>query len=99
MARKSNLSVVTAETPAPPKKLMTVEQAAKSGTHLDLLEAMGARIASAVSDVNCPPRDLAALTRRLQEIAKEISAIDAAAKQEADENDEVADEAFDTEAL
>ncbi len=99
MSLKPSLKVVTDETPVVPKRSLTVDKAATSGIHRDLLEAMRDRIATAVADVNCPPRDLAALTRRLQEIAKEISAIDAAAKQEADEDDEVADEAFDTEAL
>ena len=47
--------------------------------------AMRRRIAKTVEDPNCPPRDLAALTRRLQEISREIEAIDARAKQEADE--------------
>ena len=38
---------------------------------------MRARVASAVEAPNTPPRDLAALTRRLLEIANEISAIEA----------------------
>ena len=84
--RKPNLSVVKPGDPPPePKKTMTLEDAAKSGTHRDLLVAMRDRIATAVQDPNCPPRDLAALTRRLNEIAKDIRALDLAAKQEADE--------------
>ena len=64
----------------------TVAQAAESGDHYDLLVAMRERIAKTVSDPGCPPRDLAALTRRLQDIAKEIDQIDQRRKQEADED-------------
>ena len=59
--------------PSKPRKL-TVSQAAASGDHRDLLVAMRERVAKTVSDPECPPRDLAALTRRLQDIAKEIEA-------------------------
>ena len=69
---------------AAPKPL-TLAEAAKSGDHRALLVAMRDRIATAVQDPECPPRDLAALTRRLNEIAKDIRALDAAAQQEADE--------------
>jgi len=55
-----------------------VAQAAKSGGHRELLVAMRDRIAEAVAKPDCPPRDLAALTRRLQDIAKDIAALDAA---------------------
>jgi len=57
------------------------------------------RIAKTVEDPNCPPRDLAALTRRLIEIAREIEALDAAAEQEASESVDVADEDFDVSAV
>jgi hypothetical protein len=56
---------------------------------------MRERIARTVSNPDCPPRDLAALTRRLQEIAKEIDAIDLRAKQEAREDAASADEEWD----
>ena len=72
------------ETPAP-KKPQTVAEAAKTGDHKALLVAMRDRIALTVADPDCPPRDLAALTRRLNEIAKDIRAMDLAAQQEADE--------------
>jgi len=55
----------------------SVTEAASEGSRLDLLVAMRARVASAVEDPNTPPRDLAALTRRLLEIANEIAAIEA----------------------
>ena len=72
------------ENPAP-KKPQTVAEAAKTGDHKALLVAMRDRIALTVADPECPPRDLAALTRRLNEIAKDIRALDLAAQQEADE--------------
>lgn len=42
----------------------------------DLLVAMRDRVAKDVENPNTPARDLAALTRRLMEITKEIDAID-----------------------
>ena len=67
-------------------KPQTVAEAASSGDHRALLVAMRDRVAVAVQNPECPPRDLAALTRRLADIAKEIKALDLAAKQEADES-------------
>jgi len=78
----------------------TVAQAAASGSHRALLVAMRERIAQTVSNPDCPPRDLAALTRRLQDIAKEIEGIDLRAKEEgADAADVANDEDWDAEAL
>jgi hypothetical protein len=65
-------------------KRKSVGQAAAGGDRRELLVAMRARVATAVEDPNTPARDLAALTRRLLEIAKEIEAIDST-----DEEDEV----------
>ena len=59
---------------APRRK--TVAQAAAGGSQRELLVALRSRIASAVADPNCPARDLAALSRRLLEIAKDIEALD-----------------------
>jgi hypothetical protein len=68
--------------------------------HRELLVAMRERISQAVFDPSCPPRDLASLTRRLADIAKEISAIDLRARQEAAEDADVAaDEAWDSSAI
>lgn len=83
----------------PPAKPKSVEQAAKSGSHRDLLVAMRDRIAVTVSNPDCPPRDLAALTRRLQDIAKEIESIDLRAKEEGEDVEHVEDEHWDAEAL
>lgn len=78
-------AVEPSDAPAPPARPLSVSEAAKSDDHRALLVAMRDRIALAVQDSECPPRDLAALTRRLTEIAKDIRALDAAAQQEADE--------------
>jgi len=59
---------------------------------------MRQRIATAVQDPSCPPRDLAALTRRLQDIAAEIKALDALAAEEEADSD-IGDGAWDAEAL
>lgn len=102
MARKPNLRTVAPGETAAPKK-QTVSEAAESGDHRGLLVAMRERIARTVSNPDCPPRDLAALTRRLQDIAKEIEVIDLRAKQEARENgdhsDSGTDETWDEEAI
>ena len=65
-----------APVPARPK---SVAEAAKKGTHRELLVAMRDRVATAVNNPDCPPRDLASLTKRLADLAKEIEAIDARA--------------------
>lgn len=83
-----------------PAVKMSVAQAAASGDHRSLLVAMRERIATTVSNPDCPPRDLAALTRRLQDISKEIEALDLRAREEgADAADVAADEDWSAEAL
>ena len=62
---------------APPRPPLTVTDAADTGTRRDLLVALRSRIATTVEDPNTPARDLAALSRRLLEIAREIEALDA----------------------
>ena len=99
-ARKTPLRVASPdEKPPSAKQVKTVTQAADSGTMRDLLVAMRARTAKAVEDPNTPARDLAALTRRLLEIAREIEAIDAADHEEAGERGAAKDEAFDAAAI
>lgn len=103
-ARKPSLRAVkTGEKPPPRRparaKAKTVAQAAASGNHRELLVAMRDRVAAAVSDSDCPPRDLAALTRRLQDVAKEIEALDLRAKEEAAEGGVTEDEDWNAEAL
>jgi hypothetical protein len=58
---------------------LTVSQAAKGGDLRELLVALRERIAATVDGPNTPARDLAALSRRLLEIARDIEAIDARA--------------------
>lgn len=103
MAGKPNLRTVAPNETAAPATRQTVTEAAETGNHRDLLVAMRERIARTVSNPDCPPRDLAALTRRLQDIAKEIEVIDLRAKQEARENggdgDGSATEDWDEEAI
>jgi hypothetical protein len=78
---------------------LTVAAAAATGDHRKLLVSMRERIAQTVSNPDCPPRDLAALTRRLQDIAKEIEALDRRAEQEGREGVSSPDEDFDASAL
>lgn len=79
---------------------MSVAQAAATGDHRSLLVAMRERIAKTVSDPDCPPRDLASLTRRLQDISKEIEVLDLRAKEDgADAADVAEDESWNAAAL
>ena len=85
---------------APPKAApVTVTEAITKGDRRGILVATRNRIARTVDDPKCPPRDLAALTRRLDDIVEKIAAIDALAEQEAAESADVADEAFDASAI
>ena len=98
MSRKP-LRAVTDEDVAPPAPPKSVTQAADTGTTRELLVAMRARIAKAVEDPNTPARDLAALTKRLVEVVRDIEAIDARAHEEAKESAATADEEWDEAAL
>ncbi len=98
-ARKAPLRAVGPDEKPRPKRKVSVVEAAESGDHRQLLVAMRGRIARTISDPDCPPRDLAALTRRLQDIAKEIEAIDLRAKEEAREDAVSADEKWDETAI
>lgn len=69
------LRTVTDKTPPPAKK--GVKAAADAGDRKELLVALRSRIAVSVESPETPPRDLAALSRRLLEIAKEIEALEA----------------------
>lgn len=82
------------------KKKLSVSEAAATGDHRALLVAMRTRIAKTVADPDCPPRDLAALTRRLQDISKEIESIDLRLREEgADADGLEGDEEFDPASL
>lgn len=95
-ARKPALRAVADDEKAPDAKPQTVTQAASTGTTRDLLVTMRDRVAKDVENANTPARDLAALTKRLMEIVRDIEAIDARTDQEADKDaDEVEDGDFD----
>lgn len=95
----SRLRVVKAEDePAPQAKRKTVSEAADQGTTRELLVATRTRIAKAVEDPNTPARDLAALTKRLFEVVRDIEAIDARDEQEGPPG-AVEDEEFDASAI
>lgn len=91
-------AVEPGEKPTGPRSLQ-VDVAAAEGSELELLIAMRDRVATAVADPNCPPRDLAALTRRLREIAKDIEALLARAREEASDAATAPDEKWDEEAI
>ena len=94
------LRAVSEGEPAPKPPTKSVTEAAKKGTPRELLVAMRDRIASAVEDPKTSPRDLAALTRRLVEVVRDIEQIDARDEQEAQRAEgEVADGAFDSSAI
>jgi hypothetical protein len=100
MAARKPLRAVAPGEAAPVAQKFTVAQAAATGDHRALLVAMRERIAKAVSSEDCPPRDLAALTRRLQDISKEIEALVLRAREEGSDADDVAaDEEWSAEAL
>lgn len=97
---RAKLRAVAPDEVAEPKKPQTVAEAAESGSRLDLLVAMRTRIAKAVSDPECPPRDLAALTRRLGDVSKEIEALKAQQAEVSAEEDEAAgDDSWDASAI
>ncbi|MEU5668961.1 hypothetical protein ABZ749_01060 [Micromonospora sp. NPDC047753] len=97
--RKALRVVAPDEAPPPPARPKTVTEAADTGTTRELLVAMRSRIATAVEDPNTPARDLAALTKRLSEVVRDIEAIDAREGQEAERGGPVSDEAFDATAI
>ena len=99
-ARKSPLRSVSPDEKPAPAKVKTVTEAAKHGTTRELLVAMRDRTATAVEDPNTAARDLAALTKRLMEIVRDIEAIDARdAEEVADSARRTTDARFDASAI
>jgi hypothetical protein len=82
------------ETVAKPRRL-SVTEAANEGTHRELLAALRDRVAAAVQSPNCPPVALAALSRQLTSLSKELAAIDARVEDEISEAAQVPDEVWD----
>lgn len=97
----SPLRVVSAAERVTPK---TISEAAESGTAREMLVALRDRVAKAVESDATPPRDLAALSKRLMDIVREIEAIDereatAPASTSADSAGDDDYESFDPEAV
>ena len=65
---------------APPRKPVTVQSAAEGGSRRELLVALRSRIATGIDNASTPARDLAALSLRLLDIARELELLDAAEK-------------------
>jgi len=63
---------------------MTVTEAVERGSLRDQYVAMRARIAAAIDDPNIRGADLAALSRRMHELGREIAVLDARESEEAD---------------
>ena len=57
-------------------KAKNVAQATETGTDREALIALRSRIAMAIDDAATPARDLAALSRRLTDIMREIKALE-----------------------
>lgn len=89
-----NLRAVGIEEKASPREPMTVTTAARDGTTRDLLVALRTRIATTVESSDMPPRDLAALSKRLTDISKEIEVLDARAEEQGASSGEVEDGEF-----
>ena len=98
-ARKAPLRSVAPGEKATPAKPKTITEAAEKGSTRELLVAMRARIAKAVEDPNTPARDLAALTKRLVEVVRDIEAIDARRDEDGGSSAEVQDGTFDASAV
>jgi len=98
-ARNTSLRAVAADEKAPKPSPSTVTEAASKGTTRDLLVTMRDRVAKDVENANTPARDLAALTKRLMEIVRDIEAIDAREEQEANKRGPVEDGRFDASAI
>ena len=92
------LRAVGVDEVAEPSVQKSVTAAAAAGSRRELLVSVRDRVAIAVEDASTPARDLAALTRRLMEIARDIEAIDVKESGES-QSAEVTDEDFDAEAI
>lgn len=98
--RKAPLRVAQPGEKAKPDRPKTVTEAATGGTHKELLVAMRSRIAEAVEHPSTPARDLAALTKRLADVAREIEALEARELEEVGESARTAtDGSFDASAI
>jgi hypothetical protein len=77
---RTALRMVAEDLPEPTRTVRPSVRKAAGGTRRDLLVALRDRIAGDIDADDVHPRDMAALSRRLLEIAREIEAIDAGEK-------------------
>ena len=96
MTRKPLRAVTPDDLPAPK---LTITEAADAGDERALLVATRARVATAVQNDSTPARDLAALTKRLMEIVREIKALDVETEEAEAAQDGDVDTRFDAEAI
>jgi len=79
MAGKKQLPPVRIATEADvPVAPLSLSEAISSGTRLDELRALRVILAAHISDENTLARDLAALSRQLREVSKEIEELELA---------------------
>lgn len=98
MATKRTLRAVSKdETPPPPPAPKTLLEAVQSGTYLEILEAQRRQMVEDVEDERGPAR--AALHRQIALHSKEIAALQVEVAQEAAEDAQTADAAFDASAV
>lgn len=88
------------DSPSKRAKKQTVAEAAASGDQLATLVATRDRVAVAITDPKCSPRDLASLTKRLDDIIEKIKTLAGQAQEGADDGDHgEADNTFDASAI
>ena len=75
----ANLRAVKPGEKPPRKRKLTLTQAARSDDHRDLLAALRDRISGTIENPNCPPVAMAALSRQLVLISRELEAADTVA--------------------
>ncbi len=81
-----------------PKRELSLVEAVEDGTLRDQHVATRRILARAIADPNVAARDLAALTRRLSEVTREIEAIDES-EGDADDANDIPDEQWTGEAI
>ena len=99
MATKKHRAVKPGETAPRQSRKQSVAQAAASGDQLATLVATRDRVAVAITDPKCSPRDLAALTKRLDDIIEKIKTLQVQSAEEADADPGVVDDSFDASAI
>lgn len=99
--RKPSLRVASEGEKPPAKRAPKgIVEAADDGSRRELLVALRRRIAATIAESSTPARDLAALSRRLLEIARDIETIDIeAGGDELGNAADIPDASFDAEAL